>query len=634
MKLHSILKSKRFNRCLAMILSASLLIGLAGCGPKKEEKQEILTQKKTEEGRTPITVLVKYAFTINEFEKAVEEKFPEVDIVQVGNYTRDMGIEEYKARLEHDDLTDIVMTWPLDVGEEYWEDRLIDLSGMECTDKYALSMLDSIQKDGKLYYIPGPAQVRGVVYNKTLFEENGWEIPEDYEGFLELCQTIEATGIRSIQLGFGNSEVLDTAFIGYNYADYYSKIQDIQWLNTYNKGKGSFGDHFSGALDVFQNMIDAGVWKPGDLDITYADRENMLFKRECAMVEDSVLLAEMAERQSHYGDEFALMPFFNPGEEGDWARIYMVCYIGLNKHLLEDKNKEKYELINELMGYISTPEGQEALQADTGGMFSSLLGTTAPNVPKIEALADALNHGRYVLFPQMTNAQSALQDGLAGMVKGEKTKEDVIKMVDAQNVNPPIAEEPEVLGTAESDFTLTETGNFVTDVMRSWSGCEIALFLDNGKDGTFNGKGISGSIYKGDVTAVDLGRILPDMKLGETGNLWEITMTGEELMETLEYSIPVGTIKEGWFYYFSGLHMTYDPLAKPGERISKITTESGDKIEPEKEYTVAVMDQTVPEEFADTYEDSGVTIKKILEETIEKEKTISPDSEVRFAVPE
>lgn len=56
------------------------------------------------------------------------------------------------------------------------------------------------------------AQVRGIVYNTILFEEKGWKVPYDFNRFIALCRTIGARGIRSIHLGFGNSELLDTAF--------------------------------------------------------------------------------------------------------------------------------------------------------------------------------------------------------------------------------------------------------------------------------------------------------------------------------------------------------------------------------------------------------------------------------------
>ena len=56
------------------------------------------------------------------------------------------------------------------------------------------------------------AQVRDIVYNTILFEEKGWKVPYDFNRFIALCRTIEARGIRSIHLGFGNSELLYTAF--------------------------------------------------------------------------------------------------------------------------------------------------------------------------------------------------------------------------------------------------------------------------------------------------------------------------------------------------------------------------------------------------------------------------------------
>ncbi|MEG1661718.1 MAG: extracellular solute-binding protein, partial [Clostridiales bacterium] len=516
-------------------LFAFLLVFAAGCMQQDElvYQEDILTQTVIPKEKTPLTILVKYAFSINVFEKAAEKKFPNIDIIQVGNFTSNSGLAEYEARMEHDDLTDIVMTWPLEAGEQYCEDRLLDLSAMSFTGKYNTANLNKISNGGKLYYLPGPAQIRGIVYNKTLFAERGWEVPCDFQGFIALCQKIEAEGMRSLQLGLGNPEVLDTAFVGYSYANCYSTPKDVQWIADYNNGKGSFGDHFRPALDTFQTLIQSGILQPEDLKITYAKRERMLFNRQCAMVEDSVLLARMGGAINGSTDEFALMPFFNPGLDGDWARLYPVCYIGLNKHLAEPHNKEKYDLIMQVMEYISTQEGQLALAGDTGGMYSCLNEMLPPDVIEIEPLLPALAHGRCAIFPELQNAQSALRKGLAGMVRGELTTEDVIKMVDMETLSPPIAAVPLVLGTAKADFSIMETGNLLTDAMVEKSGCEIALFLDNGKDGLYNGKGICSKLYEGDITTVDLQRLMPDTKNGEASELQKITMSGTDLRKAL-----------------------------------------------------------------------------------------------------
>ena len=315
--------------------------------------------------------------------------------------------------------------------------------------------------------------------------------PYDFNRFIALCRTIEASGIRSIQLGFGNSEVLDTAFVGYSYGNCFSTPADAQWLADYNKGRGSFGEHFRPALNTFQTMIDAGVWKKSDLSLTYAERETMLFNRQCAMVEDSVLIARRGYSLTGSTDQFALMPFFSPGTPCDWARLYMVCYVGLNKHLGEPQNKKKYDLVMQLMDYISTPEGQIALAADTGAMYSSVKKVPAPDIPEIADMLPALSHGRYAIFPELKNAQDALREGLAGMLAGALTQDDVIRMVDHQNKNPLPPKACTVIGEATADFTLIETGNFLTDAMRAKAGADVALFLDNGKDGKYNGKGAS-----------------------------------------------------------------------------------------------------------------------------------------------
>lgn len=624
------------KKIICLVVVVVLLMTLVACQPgnfaQLDQSKDIVTQKVIPEGKTPITVLVKYAFTINDFEKIVEKKFPDIDIVQVGNYTSNMGTAEYNRRLKHRDLTDIVMTWPLEVGEEYWEDNLLDLSTLPVTSDYNVSMLNNNARDGKLYYLPGPAQIRGIVYNKTLFKEKGWSVPTSFKEFTELCQKIEESGIRSIQLGFGNPEVLETAFTGYSYYSCFSKPSDAQKLANYNEGKGSFGDQYGPAFDTFQKMIDLNIWKKSDLDIYYQDREKMLFTRQCAMVEDSVLMARMGEIQTGSKDEFALMPFLNPGKDNDWVRQYMVCYIGLNKALGEAENKEKYDLVMKVLDFISTPEGQEALSSDTGGMLSSLNDTSLPNVPEINDLLHAMEAGRSVVFPTFKNVQKSLRKGLAGMVSGEMTKEDVIAMVDKENASPKVSDPLPILGKATQDFSLIETGNFITDIMRDTSGAEIALFLDNGKDGKYNGKGVSARIYKGELTSEDIACILPDLKHGEKGVLQKINMTGGQLINTLEHSVKVDNNIGGWFYYFSGLRIQYAPAAKPGDRIYKITDSNGAKIEPKKVYTIAIMDGSVPEKSIKSLEETGIKLDSMLANAIKDKKKISPSGDDRFVV--
>ena len=616
-----------------LFISSLCLSCLVGCSPKNDMGEDILSMKKTPDDKMKITILVKHAFSILNFEKIIEETFPNIDLIQVGNYTANAVLsKEVEARLEHDDLTDIVMNWPLDVGKKYWQDRLINLSGMPFTSHYKASMLDSmVDEEGGLYYLPGPAQIRALVYNKTLFEENGWKVPNNYTEFLSLCAKIEETGIRSYQLSLGNKEVLDTAFMSSSFGNAFSKPSDVSWLESYMNGEGAFSDHFESALNTFQELIDHNIYRKEDLNLYYKDTQRNLFTRQCAMIEDSVLMARSSGSYTETDDEFALMPFFNAEPENDWARIYPTCYIGLNKHLLDKGNEKKYNQILEIMEYISTPEGQIALASDTEATYSSLNGVEAPNVKEIENLIPTLEEGRYGIFPFLTMGNSAIRKGLANMVAGTMNASEMAEYVDEEMKKVIVDEKPPVYGQAIDDFTLAQTGAFITDTIKEAANTDIALFLDNGKDGFYNNKGICAKFYKGDIDQTDLQRIFPNINSGEYGELWKVTMTGENLINTLEYTMEIGG-KENWFYYFSGLKMTFNPYADPGSRIVSIETTDGKKIISDQVYSIAVMEESIPNEYIISCEKTDRIIQNILQEKVIESGTIYPVSDQRFII--
>ncbi len=109
-------------------------------------------------------------------------------------------------------------------------------------------------------------------------------------------------------------------------------------------------------------------------------------------------------------------------------------------------------------------------------------------------------------------------------------------------------------------------------------------------------------------------------------------MTGRDLIQTLEYAVPVDNNVTGWFYYFSGLRVEYAPSAEPGTRIRKITDSDGKALELDGLYTVAVMDETTPPEFFKTCEKTEISIDSIVEKAIKNSGTISPSGDGRFTV--
>ena len=61
--------------------------------------------------------------------------------------------------------------------------------------------LEFIPMEGT-YGLPYAANVAGVLYNKDMFDEHGWQIPNTWEEFTALCDEISAAGIQPLYLGY------------------------------------------------------------------------------------------------------------------------------------------------------------------------------------------------------------------------------------------------------------------------------------------------------------------------------------------------------------------------------------------------------------------------------------------------
>lgn len=61
--------------------------------------------------------------------------------------------------------------------------------------------LEFIPQEG-VYALPFASNAAGILYNKEMFEEHGWEVPTTWSEFQELCKQIEAEGIQPLYAGY------------------------------------------------------------------------------------------------------------------------------------------------------------------------------------------------------------------------------------------------------------------------------------------------------------------------------------------------------------------------------------------------------------------------------------------------
>lgn len=149
-------------------------------------------------------------------------------------------------------------------------DEFPDIFELENVDTFAnagkLGAIDSEVSDmvtnpvviGKNNYgLPIYATTNGVIYNKNIFKKYGLEIPNSYEEFLQICDTLKSKGIYPLAIG-GNQEENMTYWLNYFFwKDILGK--DSNWLEKRKEGKVKFTDEeFIYMLQDLQDLFSKG----------------------------------------------------------------------------------------------------------------------------------------------------------------------------------------------------------------------------------------------------------------------------------------------------------------------------------------------------------------------------------------
>lgn len=113
-----------------------------------------------------------------------------------------------KTRFIREDYPDIVgIGGDINYSNFLDADLFMDISDLEETRQVKQSYLDILKelefipKEGT-YALPYAANAAGILYNRDIFEQYGWEIPQTWNEFLLLCEEIKNCGLQPLYLGY------------------------------------------------------------------------------------------------------------------------------------------------------------------------------------------------------------------------------------------------------------------------------------------------------------------------------------------------------------------------------------------------------------------------------------------------
>ena len=174
---------------MALVLTASSAV-LTGCGSDK-----------TKDGRTIVTMLQYKPEAVSAFDEMAERFNASQDEIYLEIESPNDAMTVLKTRFVREDYPDIIgIGGDINYSNFLDANMFMDISDFDGVSDIKPAYMDIVKElefipqDG-VHALPYVANCAGILYNKDMFEENGWEIPTTWSEFTALCDTISESGV-------------------------------------------------------------------------------------------------------------------------------------------------------------------------------------------------------------------------------------------------------------------------------------------------------------------------------------------------------------------------------------------------------------------------------------------------------
>lgn len=259
---------------LSLILMSSLFAPalLSGCSSEEDSQ-----------GRTVIE-LVQYKPEAVEVFEELEERFNAThdDIVLKIDSPND-AMTILKTKFIREDYPDIIgiggdMNYSLFMDSNILAD-ISDYEGLKAIKPAYVDILEGLEfvpTEGT-YGVPYVANAAGVLYNREMFQEHGWEIPETWDEFISLCEEIEEEGIQPLYFGFKD---VWTCLAPWNALAVDLAPADV--CQQVNRGETTFSEEYREVADKMLQLVQYGQDGPfaygyNDACTAFANGESAMF---------------------------------------------------------------------------------------------------------------------------------------------------------------------------------------------------------------------------------------------------------------------------------------------------------------------------------------------------------------------
>ena len=268
-------------------------------------------------------------------------------------------------------------------------DLFMDVSDFERVKNIKQSYLD-MEKELEftphegIYGLPYAANAAGILYNEDMFVEHGWKIPETWDEFIALCDTIEEEGIVPIYLGFKDTWTClapwNALAVGLTDSDVYNQV---------NKGNTTFEKEYKEVAEKMKMLINYA--EPNPYAYSYNDACTAFARGEAAMY---TIGSYAVPQIKSVNPDMNINSFTFPANESKEDNV-LNSGIDLNFSVMKESS-EKKEAIYEVLSFLYEDETIQIYLDDQGGITCKEGNFKVPN--EIRGMREYIEVGKVADF--------------------------------------------------------------------------------------------------------------------------------------------------------------------------------------------------------------------------------------------
>lgn len=342
-------EKKTAKKVALLFMSGIGAISLAGCGQENTD------------GRVEVELVSYKPEAVDAFEEiaaAFNETHDEIKL-KVDSPNEAMTI--LKTRFIREDYPDIVaIGGDINYSNFLDADLFLDISDLAEVGMVKQAYLDMekelelVPKDG-VYALPYAANAAGILYNKEMFEEHGWEIPTTWDEFTQLCAQIESEGILPLYFGFKDTW---TCLAPWNALAV--GLADSDTCNQVNLGDTTFQEAYRETAVKIRQLLDYA--EPNPYAYSYNDACTAFARGQAAMYPiGSYAIPQIKSANP----DMKIDSFAFPANQ---AKEDNVLNSGIDLHFSVLKNTEKKDAVYEVLRFLYQDETVQIYLNHQGGI--------------------------------------------------------------------------------------------------------------------------------------------------------------------------------------------------------------------------------------------------------------------------